>query len=493
MSDHGARDRALEALSEWAPEGELFRGGQWVGPARGETREVVDPSTGRAVHRVAEASEEDVDRAVASARDALARGAWGRASPFDRSRILREIAVLIDSNSEALALLESLDVGKPLETARGDVGYAVECFDYYASLAVQIEGANRHFAEGLAVTRREPVGVVAIITPFNFPLALSAVKIATALAAGCAVVHKPSEHTPLSALALARVIREADLPPGAHNVVTGSGGVAGSALVRHPDVAKIVFTGSTAVGAQVASEAARTVKRVTMELGGKSANLILGDADLDAASAGSHFSYTFNAGQYCEAGSRLLVYRRVADQVLESMTARAGETVVGDALAPDSAMGPLINDRAAARVGEMVERSAAAGARVLTGGEPVAGGEGSFFPPTVIAGAAPDSEISQDEIFGPVVSVLTFETVEEAIELANGTRYGLAAGVQTRDVAKAFRIAERLEAGTVWINDWATGSVAMPVGGRKQSGLGREHGPEGLDEYLEYKSILATL
>ena len=492
MTEGDPRQRAIRAAAEWAPERALFIGGEWVESALGESRDVIDPSTGDVVRRAAEGSDQDVDRAVVAARDSL-RGAWGRTSPFDRSRVLRAIAAAIDRNAEALTLLESLDVGKPLETAKGDVQYAVECFEYYASLAVQIEGANRPFAEGLALTRREPVGVVGIITPFNFPLALSAVKIATALAAGCTVVHKPSEHTPLTALALAKLTQGEDLPAGAYNVVTGSGAAAGGALVRHPEVAKIVFTGSTAVGVEVAAEAARTVKRVTMELGGKSANLILGDADLDAASAGGHFAYTFNAGQYCEAGSRLLVDRRVEDAVLEGLTTRAGETVLGDALAPGSSMGPLINDGAAARVGEMVERSAAAGARVVVGGAPVKEREGSFFPPTVIAGAAHDSEIAQEEIFGPVVSVLPFDDVDEAIELANGTRFGLAAGIQTRDVANAFRIAERLEAGTVWINDWATGTVAMPVGGRKQSGLGREHGPEGLDEYLEYKSILATL
>jgi acyl-CoA reductase-like NAD-dependent aldehyde dehydrogenase len=495
MSDGTETDRraaALAALEQWAPRGVLVVGNERVVPADGETRDVVDPSTGRSVHEAAEASAEDVGRAVGAASDALENGAWGRTSPADRGRRLRAIAAAIDRHSDTLALLESLDVGKPLSIAAGDVAYAAECFEYFGSLAVQIEGANRHFAEGLAVTRREPAGVVGIITPFNFPLALSAVKIATALAAGCTVVHKPSEHTPLSALALARLTRDQDLPAGAYNVVTGSGADAGGAIVRHPEVAKIVFTGSTEIGARVAADAARTIKRVTMELGGKSANIVCADADVAAASARSHTSYTLNAGQYCEAGSRLLVDRQLEDAVVEHLMRAAEGMIVGDALAPTSELGPLINEHAAERVAGMVERSEAAGARIATGGIRREDDAGAFFPPTVIAGAAPDSEIAQDEIFGPVVSVLPFVDVDEAVTLANGTRYGLAAGIQTADVGRAFRIAERLKVGTVWINDWATGSLAMPVGGRKQSGIGREHGPEGLDEYLEYKSILAT-
>ena len=277
----------------------------------------------------------------------------------------------IDRHSDTLALLESLDVGKPLSIAAGDVAYAAECFEYFGSLAVQIEGASRHFAEGLAVTRREPAGVVGIITPFNFPLALSAVKIATALAAGCTVVHKPSEHTPLCALALAGLTREQDLPAGAYNVVTGSGADAGGAIVRHQEVAKIVFTGSTEIGARVAADAARTIKRVTMELGGKSANIVCADADIAAASARSHTSYTINAGQYCEAGSRLSSTAG-RGRVVEHLTRTAEGMIVGDALAPTSELGPLINERpqsgspgwwSAARPPGRASRPAGSGAR----------------------------------------------------------------------------------------------------------------------------------
>ena len=353
-------------------------------------------------------------------------------------------------------------------------------------------GVTRYLAEGLGIVRREPVGSVGIITPFNFPLTLSAVKIASALAAGCTVVHKPSEHTPLSALALARVILEAELPAGAHNVVTGGGAVAGEALVRHPDLAKIVFTGSTEVGVQVAAAAARTVKRVTMELGGKSANIVCADVDLEQAAARTHGAYTFNAGQYCESGSRLLVDSSLHDELLGRLAAQADATALGDGLDPSSVMGPLIDARALEAVHAAVERGLGSGADLVAGGETVEH-EGWFYRPTVIAGATHDAEIAQHEIFGPVITAIPFTSLDEAVELANGTRFGLAAGIQTSDVAGALRVAERLTAGTVWINDWGTGNVTFPVGGRRQSGLGREQGPEGLAEFLEYKTVLTTL
>ena len=330
-----------------------------------------------------------------------------------------------------------------------------------------------------------------IITPFNFPIALSAVKIAPALAAGCAVVHKPSEHTPLTALEVGKLALEAGLPSGLLNVITG-GGETGAALVRHPGVAKIVFTGSTAVGGRVAADASLTVKRVTMELGGKSANIVCADADLASAVPRSHFAYTMNAGQYCEAGSRLLVDARVHDEVVDGLAGEAQRAKLGDPLDPETEVGPLITPAAVERVQTLVERSIEGGAELVAGDAPV-GGEGSFFAPTVIAGATPESEIARTELFGPVVAVLSFSDVEEAIAIANGTPFGLAAGVQTADLARGIRIAERLEAGTIWINDWATGNQAIPVGGWKQSGIGREGGPEGLAGYLEYKSILATL
>jgi phenylacetaldehyde dehydrogenase len=482
---------AEEALRDWAPEDALFIANDWAEPAEGGSREITNPSTGRVVRRVAEASEPDVVRAVAAAGRGLSE--WHRRSPFDRSRTLRAVAEAIDRNAETLALLESVDVGKPLEMSRAEVASAVECFDYYASLAVQVEGFTRYFEEGLGIVRREPVGVAGIITPFNFPLTLSAVKIAPALAAGCTVVHKPSEHTPLSALALARVMLEAELPAGAYNLVTGGGENAGGPLVRHPDVAKLVFTGSTSVGVSVAAEAARTVKRVTMELGGKSANIVCADADPEEAAGRAHAAYTFNAGQYCESGSRLIVDAALHDELLERLAAEAHATPLGDALDPASAMGPLITPRAVETVHSAVLGAVEAGARLVAGGEPGDNGDGWFYSPTVIAGASHDSEIAQREIFGPVVAAIPFRSLDEAVELANSTRFGLAAGIQTADVEKALRVAERLVAGTVWINDWGTGNVAFPVGGRRQSGLGREQGPEGLAEFLEYKTVLTTL
>ena len=433
-----------------------------------------------------------MDRAVAAA-EAMREGDWARADPFERSRALRQIAAAIADRADEFVLLESLDAGKPLEDARSDVEYAIECFDYFASLAVQIDGSTRHLAEGIAMVRREPVGTVGVITPFNYPLALSAVKIAAALAAGCAVVHKPSEHTPLSALALAGLTLETDLPAGAYNVVTGDGAGTGGALVSHADVAKIVFTGSTTVGSTIAAEAARTVKRVTMELGGKSANIVCADADVAEAALCTHRAYTMNAGQYCEAGSRLFAERSIQEELTEALAERAHATAPGDALDPETRFGPLINAAAADRVHGLVDRSLKAGARVLAGGKRAEPGRENYYLPTVIVNARHDSEIVQSEIFGPVVAVLPFDDVEEAVRLANDTPFGLAAGVQTGDLARGLRIAERLRAGTVWVNGWATGNLTIPVGGFKQSGIGREQGPEGLAEYLEYKSVLVTL
>ena len=487
----GRRTQIAKLLEGWEPAGRVLVDGRWNDPRSGQLRDAVDPATGETLIRAADGSEADVDAAVAAAERTREARSWAMASPFERARVLRRIAAAVAEQSETLALLESADTGKPLDNAKGDVESAAAWFDYYASLAVNLEGSTRHLDQGIALIRREPVGTVGIITPFNFPIALSSVKIAPALAAGCSVVHKPSQHTPLTALAIGQLALEAGLPPGLLNVVTG-GAATGSALVRHPRVAKIVFTGSTAVGQQVAAEASQTIKRVTMELGGKSANIVCADADLATALPRSHFAYTMNAGQYCEAGSRLLVDARVHDEVVEGLAREAGRAKVGDPLEPESEVGPLITPAATERVHALVARSVEAGAELVTG-DPSVGDRGSYFAPTVIAGAAVDSEIARTELFGPVVTVLPFGDVEEAIAIANGTPFGLAAGVQTADLGRGIRLAERLEAGTVWINDWATGNLTIPVGGWKQSGIGREGGPEGLAGYLEYKSILATL
>ena len=497
MSDHPSavvaerRARITEFLDGWEPAGRILVDGSWIEPRGGELSDAVDPATGEVLIRAADGSEADVDAAVVAAERTRADRSWATTSPFERAQVLRQIAAAIAERAEILALLECADTGKPLGDARGDVEAAAAWFDYYASLAVSLEGSTRHLDEGLALVRREPVGTVGIITPFNFPIALSSVKIAPALAAGCSVVHKPSQHTPLTALAMGQLALEAGLPAGLLNVVTG-GAATGSALVRHPNVAKIVFTGSTAVGRQVAAEAAQTIKRVTMELGGKSANIVCADAELATAVPRSHFAYTMNAGQYCEAGSRLLVDAQIHDEVVDGLAREAKRTKVGDPLDPDTDLGPLITPAAVERVHALVERSVEAGTELVTG-ERSAGLEGSYFAPTVIAGAAVDSEIARTELFGPVVTVLPFADVEEAIAIANSTPFGLAAGVQTADLARGIRVAERLEAGTVWVNDWATGNLTIPVGGWKQSGVGREGGPEGLAEYLEYKAILATL
>ncbi|MFN8151002.1 MAG: aldehyde dehydrogenase family protein [Solirubrobacterales bacterium] len=482
------RSRLREILSDGLPAGKLLIGGEWVESAAGGTRAAVEPATGAEVHRLAEGDAVDIDRAVAAARSPQSAGRWAATGPFERARVLRQISALIEANAEELALLESADVGKPLADAEGDVDYAAACFDYFASLAVQMEGSTRHLDSGIALVRRAPVGAVGIITPFNFPLGLSSVKVAAALAAGCTVIHKPSEKASLSALAFANLTLESDLPAGAYNVVTGGGEHAGAALVAHPDVAKIVFTGSTAIGRQVAASAAQTIKRVTMELGGKSANIVCADADVEASIGRSHFAYTMNAGQYCEAGSRLLASAGVYDELVEGLEREAAAAPGGDPFEPGSAIGPLITPEAADRVRDFVRRGVEAGAEVVGGG-----GEGGFVRPAVVVGAARDSELATSELFGPVVVVLRFDDLEEAIEVANSSDFGLAAGIQTGNLEQGLRVADRLEAGTIWINDWATGNLTIPVGGWKQSGIGREQGPEGLSEFLEYKSILASL
>ncbi|UJA20861.1 aldehyde dehydrogenase [Thermoleophilia bacterium SCSIO 60948] len=483
------RERVSALLGEWLPTGRFLVGGEWIEPWSGGLSDVVEPATGATIGRIGEAGEVDVEAAVGAAERVRSERSWAGASPFERARVLRQIAALLVRDTERLALLESADAGKPYVDAEADVEYAAACFDYFASLAVGLDGSTRHLDEGFALIRREPVGTVGVITPFNFPIASAAVKLAPALAAGCSVVHKPSEQASLSALGLGKLTLETDLPPGVLNVVTGAGPATGRALVANPRVAKIVFTGSTRVGSEVAALAAATVKRVTMELGGKSANIVLDDAEVAAAAERSHRAYTFNAGQYCEAGSRLLVAARLHDDVVAALIEAAKRTNVGDPLDPRSEMGPLISAAAARRVRTAVAEGADGGVEIL--GDP--GEEGSYVRPTVVVGAAPESPLARRELFGPVVTVLRFSDVDHAIEIANGSEFGLAAGVQTGELERGLRIAERLEAGTVWINDWATGNLTIPVGGWKRSGVGREQGPEGLGEFLELKSVLVSL
>ena len=414
-------------------------------------------------------------------------------TPRARARVLFKVADLLRERADEFARLESLDVGKPLMfTATVDIPTVADTFEYYASLAAGIEGASRTTAmPSLAYTRKEPIGVVGAITPFNFPAILSATKIAPALVAGNTVVHKPAAETPLSALRFAELLAEAGVPVGVYNIVTGDA-VAGAALVEHPGVDKIAFAGSSATGRKVAALAAGTLKHVTVELGGKGANIIFADADLEAAINTAIAGFVFNTGQFCMAGSRILVERPVYEAVVGALGGAAPHIPVGNPFAEGTVVGPMTGPNHLAKVRSYVDAAAAAtGVRVLGGGD--AGDAGFFVRPTVLADVDQGSSFVQEEIFGPVVTVQPFDTEEEAIRLANGTQYGLAAGLQTSDVSRAHRVAAALNAGIVWVNGWSLLDPAMPFGGTGQSGYGRENGPEGLEAYLRTKSVVLNL
>lgn len=473
--------------------GQLLIGGRWVDAASGRTDPVLDPATGQQLTTVAAGDPTDVDRAVVAARAAFDSGTWAGLPPRERGRVLLRAAELLRARAEEFARLESLDVGKPLMFTRTvDIPTVIDTFEYYAALAAGIEGAARPTAvPSLAYTRREPIGVVGAITPFNFPAILSATKLAPALVAGNTIVHKPAPETPLSALRFAELLAEAGLPDGVLNVVTGDG-AAGAALVEHPRVDKIAFTGSSATGRKVAALAAGTLKQVTVELGGKGANLIFADADLEAAINTAIAAFVFNTGQFCMSGSRLLVERPVYETVLGALGGAAPHIPVGDPFAEGTVVGPMAGPAHLAKVRSFLDGASAAGVRILGGGEAPAGG-GFYVVPSVLADVAQDSSFVQEEIFGPVVTVQPFDSEEEAIRMANGTAYGLSAGLQTSNVTRAHRVAAALNAGIVWVNGWSLLDPAMPFGGVGQSGYGRENGPEGLDAYLRTKSVVVSL
>jgi acyl-CoA reductase-like NAD-dependent aldehyde dehydrogenase len=472
--------------------GQLLIGGEWVPSAGGGRRDVVDPATGEQVTPVADGGTADVARATAAARAAFDDGRWSGLTPRKRAEVLLRAAALVREHAEELARLESLDVGKPLMFTRMiDVPTAIDTYEYYAALAAGIGGATRTMAvPSLAYTRREPIGVVGAITPFNFPLILSSTKLAPALVAGNTIVHKPAEETALSALRMAELLREAGLPDGVLNVVTG-GREAGAALVRDTNVDKVAFTGSSAVGRAVAAAAAESLKHVTVELGGKGANIIFADADLEAAINTAVSAFVFNTGQFCMAGSRLLVERPVYDAVVEALRGAVAHVPVGDPFVEGTVVGPMAGPRHLTKVRSFLDQARRGPVQVVSGPQPE--GSGYFVPPTVITDVTQDSTFVQEEIFGPVVTVQPFDTEAEAIAMANGTRYGLAAGLQTSDVTRAHRVSAALRAGIVWVNGWSLLDPSMPFGGTGQSGYGRENGPEGLDEYLRTKSVVVNL
>jgi (Z)-2-((N-methylformamido)methylene)-5-hydroxybutyrolactone dehydrogenase len=472
----------------------LFINGQSVPATEGRTYDSVNPYTGRPWARVADGSAEDVDRAVRAARAAL-DGPWGEMTPPARGRLLERLASLIEQHSDRLGLWESRDSGKLLREMRGQASALPAWFRYFAGLADKVQGhvIPTDKSNFLVYTEHEPVGVVGAITPWNSPLLLLTWKLAPALAAGCTVVVKPSDYTPSATVALAELVTEAGFPPGVVNVVTGWGAEAGKALAAHPGVDKIAFTGSNEVGRAVAHAAADRFARISLELGGKSAQIVFPDADLDAAANGIIAGIFAAAGQTCMAGSRLVVHRSVADELVKRVVTLAESIVVGDPTDERTQMGPLANDRQYAKILEHFAAARAAGATVATGGEAIAELGGYFVQPTVLRDLPPDARALTEEIFGPVLSVITFDTENEAVGIANGTQYGLAASLWTRDIYLAHRTASRLRAGSVWINSYRTVAPQVPFGGFGASGIGRENGIDAIKDYLERRSVWVEL
>ena len=475
----------------------LWIGNEWRDAEQRSVFPTVNPATGTVIAEVAEGRAADIDLAVRSARDAVEAGPWRTISGHERSRLLWRLADLIEENADELATLETRDNGKPyFESRRIDVPSTVDTFRYYAGMADKVQGATIPVAgRHLNYTLREPLGVVGCITPWNFPLNLAGWKVAPALACGNTVVLKPAEETPLTALRLGALAAEAGFPAGVLNVVPGFGETAGAALVRHPGVDAISFTGSTEIGRTVMREAAGTLKKVSLELGGKSPNIVFADADLDAAVKGAASGIFYGKGEVCAAGSRVLVERGAHDAFVEALAERARGTTVGDPMAKGTRLGAIVSEAQLERVLRYIDTGKREGARLVTGGERVSvDGGGNFVTATVFADVEPEMTIAREEIFGPVVCVIAFDGVDDAIAKANDTEYGLAAGVWTRDIGVAHRVASELQAGTVWINTYNQYDPASPFGGYKQSGFGRDLGFESaLEKYTQVKSVWVAL